>query len=96
MSDPKQKETPQEEKFAISRRSFAYIGIGVLVIVIGFLLMMGGKSEDPNVFNPEIFSWTRIKLAPLVCLFGYLFMVVAILWRPRHETREDNTDKIAK
>ena len=74
---------------------YTLIIIGLLFIIAG-LWLMSGESTTETAFNPEIFSWTRIKLAPLVCLFGYLFMVVAILWRPRHETREDNTDKIAK
>lgn len=90
MSIFKQKETPQEEKFAISRRSFAYIGIGVLVIVIGFLLMMGGKSEDPNVFNPEIFSFRRITLAPIVVLCGFFFIIWAIMRKPGPPAKPEN------
>lgn len=80
---------PQEEKFAIARRSFAYIGIGVLVIVIGFLLMIGGKSDDPNVFNPAIFSFRRITLAPIVVLAGFFFIMWAIMHKPSQNQKED-------
>ncbi|MDY6297195.1 MAG: DUF3098 domain-containing protein [Alloprevotella sp.] len=85
----------KKKAFAFGRTNFILLGVGVAIVLLGMVLMSGSGS-DTTTFNPEIFSWTRIKLAPLVCLFGYLFMVVAILWRPRHETREDNTDKIAK
>jgi membrane-bound ClpP family serine protease len=53
--------------------------IGFAIIVIGFILMVGGKSEDPTVFNPEIFSFRRITLAPVVVLFGFLFEIYAIM-----------------
>jgi len=74
---------PSEEKFAIARSSYALIGVGVLVVIIGFLLMMGGKTDDPNVFNPEIFSFRRITLAPVVVLSGFFFIIWAIMRKPR-------------
>ena len=80
---------PQEEKFAIARRSYTYIAIGVVVIVIGFLLMMGGKSDDPNVFNPEIFSFRRITLAPIIVLAGFFFIMWAIMHKPSQNQKED-------
>lgn len=55
------------------------MGIGLAVIVLGFILMAGGGSDDPNVFNPEIFSWTRIRLAPTLVLIGFGIEVYAIL-----------------
>ncbi len=56
---------------------------GLVVIFIGFLLMMGGGSEDPNKFNPEIFSTRRITVAPIVVLLGFAIEVVAILYKPK-------------
>lgn len=56
--------------------------IGLAIVVVGFLLMTGGGSGDPNVFNEdEIFSPRRITVAPIVTLAGYLFIVYAILKR---------------
>ncbi len=52
--------------------------------------MIGGGSDDPNVFNPEIFSFRRITLAPMVCLVGFITILVAIMWRPKNT----NTDVI--
>jgi len=54
--------------------------IGVVLIIVGYMLMAGGKSEDPNVFNgDEIFSFRRITLAPIVVLLGYAIEVYAIV-----------------
>jgi hypothetical protein len=52
------------------------------VIALGFILMSGGGSDDPNVFNPEIYSWRRIRLAPAVVLIGFGIEVYAILLNP--------------
>jgi len=59
------------------------MAIGIAIIIVGFILMSGGKSDDPNVFNPEIFSFRRITLAPLVLLFGFIFEIYAIMKKTR-------------
>lgn len=64
------------------KKNYWLIGLSIAIIVFGFILMSGGGSEDPNVFNPEIFSTRRIVVAPLVCLVGFLLMIVAILIKP--------------
>ena len=69
--------------FAIGKENFKYIGVGVIIIIIGFLLMAGGKSDDPNVFNPEIFSFRRITLAPIVVVGGFMFIIWAIMKKPK-------------
>ena len=72
-----------ESGFAISKGNFKYIAIGVIILVIGFMLMAGGKSSDPNVFNPEIFSFRRITLAPIVVVGGFGFIIWAIMKKPK-------------
>jgi len=57
--------------------------IGLIVIAVGFILMAGGGSDDPNVFNPDIFNWRRIRLAPTVILIGFAIEVYAILLKPK-------------
>ena len=60
--------------------------IGCVIILIGYILMSGGKSTDPNVFNEnEIFSFRRITLAPIVVLAGYVFVLYAIMKKPRQK-----------
>ena len=56
--------------------------IGLAFIVIGFILMSGGGSDDPNVFNPEIYSFRRIRLAPTLVLIGLGIEIYAILLNP--------------
>ncbi len=65
--------------FAFGKINFTFLLIGLAILVIGYILMLGGGSEDPNVFNPEIFSFRRITLSPLVLLVGYGFIFYAIL-----------------
>jgi hypothetical protein len=72
----------KEEKgssFALGKKNYMFIVIGLLIIMVGFLLMAGGKSDDPNVFNPAIFSFRRITLAPLMVLIGFGFEIWAIM-----------------
>lgn len=69
--------------FAFGRENYKWMLIGLGVIVLGFLLMIGGGSDDPNVFNEEIFSFRRITLAPLLILAGYVIEIYAIMKRPR-------------
>ncbi|MDA3929963.1 MAG: DUF3098 domain-containing protein [Prolixibacteraceae bacterium] len=73
----------QKETFALGRENYKLMIIGVIVIVFGFLLMMGGGSDDPTVFNPEVFSFRRITLAPVIVLAGFLFEIYAIMKKPK-------------
>jgi len=59
--------------------------IGIAFIALGFVLMAGGASEDPNIFNPEIYNWRRIRLAPALILIGFGFEFYAILLNPNKE-----------
>ncbi len=57
--------------------------IGLAVIALGFILMAGGGSKDPNVFNPDIYSWRRIRLAPTLVIIGLGIEIYAILLNPK-------------
>jgi len=69
--------------FALGPENYKLLAIGFAVIVIGFLLMLGGKSHDPKVFSEKIFSFRRITLAPLVVLAGFAFEIWAIMKKPK-------------
>ena len=56
--------------------------IGIIFIAVGFILMSGGGSDDPNVFDDSIFNWRRIRLAPTLVLIGFGIQVYAILLNP--------------
>lgn len=67
---------------AFGKINYILLVVGVLIVIAGLALMTGGSTTE-EVFNPEIFSDRRIKVAPLVALFGFIFVVVAILWKPK-------------
>lgn len=71
-----------KEKFAFDKTNFILLGIGMAVVIIGFLLMTGPVST-PTTFEPDIFSVRRIKVAPVVCLLGFVFMIYAVLRKPK-------------
>ena len=68
-----------EKEFLFGKRAYRIMGIGIALIVLGFVLMTGGGSDDPNVFNPEMYSPMRIRVAPTLVLAGFAVLVVAIL-----------------
>ena len=74
--------------FALPKENYLYLIIGFAIIIIGFILMSGGGSDDPNVFNEDIFSWRRITLAPIVVLFGFVSIIWAIMKKPKSETTD--------
>ncbi len=65
--------------FLFGKRAYRILGLGIVLIILGFVLMSGGGSNDPNVFNPAIFSPMRIRVAPTLVLAGFTVLVVAIL-----------------
>ena len=68
-----------EKVFLFGKRAYRILGLGIVLIILGFVLMSGGGSNDPNVFNPAIFSPMRIRVAPTLVLAGFAVLVVAIL-----------------
>jgi hypothetical protein len=81
MGEKKRKEAIKFN-FVFERKNYKFMLIGIAVIVLGFILMTGGGSDDPNVFNPEIYNWRRIRLAPALILIGFGIEVYAILLNP--------------
>ena len=71
-----------KQKFAFDKVNFILLALGMAVVIIGFLLMSGPSSSE-TVFEPDIFSARRIKVAPVVCLFGFLSMIYAVLRKPK-------------
>ena len=78
-----QNESPKE--FLFSKKNYLIMILGVVVILLGFALMAGGGSDDPDVFNEEIYSFRRIRLAPTLVLLGLAIEVYAIMASPGKE-----------
>ncbi|MCK5816098.1 MAG: DUF3098 domain-containing protein [Flavobacteriaceae bacterium] len=68
-----------KSEFLFGKRNYIIMIIGLGIIFLGFFLMAGGGSEDPNVFNEEIYNFQRIRLAPTLILIGFAIEVYAIL-----------------
>ncbi len=76
--------TDKAKTFALGPQNYKLMLIGFGIIVLGFILMSGGKSADPTVFNgEELYSFRRITLAPIVVVFGFAFEIYAIMKRPK-------------
>ncbi|PLX24557.1 MAG: DUF3098 domain-containing protein [Salinivirgaceae bacterium] len=74
--------------FAIPKESYKHLLIGFGAVVIGFLLMMGGGSDNPAEFSRDIFSFRRITLAPIVVLAGFIYIMWAIMRKPKQKDQE--------
>lgn len=72
----------EKRDFAFDRINYILLAVGMAVVIVGFLLMSGAGSSD-TAYNPDIFSARRIKVAPLVCLIGFVSMVYAVVRRPK-------------
>ncbi|GAA4294491.1 MULTISPECIES: DUF3098 domain-containing protein [Aestuariibaculum] len=81
MGEQKQKDA-NKSQFIFGKKNYKFMFIGLACIALGFILMSGGGSDDPNVFNPDIFSFRRIRLAPMLVLLGFGIEMYAILLNP--------------
>jgi len=70
--------------FLFSRENYRIMLIGLVILIVGFLLMVGGRSSSPDQFHPsQVYSWRRITLAPIVIMIGLLTEIYAIMKKPR-------------
>ena len=76
-----------KRNFAFDRINFLLLTVGMLIVIIGFILMSGGNSTDTH-FDPAIFSVRRIKVAPIICLVGFVSMIYAIIRKPKDEPND--------
>jgi fumarate reductase subunit D len=78
-------ENNEKRNFALGPENYKLLAIGFAIIVIGFLLMIGGKSSDPSKFSENIFSFRRVTLAPIVVLAGFIFEIWTIMKKPKEK-----------
>ena len=87
MGEKKRKEI-NKASFIFGKRNYKWMFIGLGFIALGFILMSGGGSDNPNVFNPEIFNFRHIRLAPTLVLIGFGIQIYAILLNPDKDKSE--------
>lgn len=78
----KDNQNEQKQEFLFSKVNYTILLAGLGVIALGFILMSGGGSDDPKVFNEEIFNFRRIRLAPTVVLIGFGIVIYSIFKNP--------------
>ncbi len=77
-----------KSNLAFGKMNFILLAVGMLVVILGFILM-GGDASTQEAYNPDIFSVRRIKVAPVICLVGFVSMVYAVVYKPKDETKEE-------
>lgn len=76
-------ETQQEKPFLFNKKNYVLMLIGIAFIAIGFIAMAGGGSDNPEVFNKDIYNFQRIRLAPTLIIIGFAIEIYAILVHPK-------------
>ena len=80
-----------KKNFAFDKTNYILLAVGMVVVIIGFLLMAGPATTDTS-YEPDIFSVRRIKVAPVVCLLGFVSMVYAVIRKPKGEKPKGETE----
>jgi hypothetical protein len=78
-----EKENIQKPEFLFGKKNYLIMVVGLIVIALGFIFMAGGGSDNPEVFNEEIYNWQRIRLAPTLVIIGLGIEIYAILTNPK-------------
>ena len=78
--------------FAFGTINYIFMGIGILLLAIGYILLCGGGSDDPNTFNPAMFDGRRLVAAPILIVAGFIAEIVAIMINPC-DKKQDNTEE---
>ncbi|MBO5156181.1 MAG: DUF3098 domain-containing protein [Prevotella sp.] len=84
-----------KRNFAFDKVNYILLAVGMAIVVLGFILMSGGSSTE-TAYNPDIFSVRRIKVAPVVCLFGFLSMIYAVMRKPKDSVIGNDGEQAAE
>jgi len=80
---PTKEPVDEKKQLPFTKMNYILVIVGVFFIALGMILMIGGGSDDPDVFNPEMFNFRRLTLAPILILLGFVTEIVAIFWRKK-------------
>ncbi len=86
--EEKNKQSTENEgmkQMPFGRDNYLWVIIGLAFLLVGFLLMIGGGSDDPDVFNEAIFNFRRLTLAPILVLTGFGIQIYAIMKKPKNK-----------
>ena len=80
---PVEKEQKEGFELAFGLLNYILMGVGIVLLALGYLLLAGGGSDDPNVFNPAMFDTRRLVVAPLLIVVGFVVEIVAIMYKKK-------------
>ena len=69
--------------YLFNKRRYRILFLSIFIITLGFIIMSGGETSDPNIFNDEIYNFRRIRLAPLIVLSGFILCIFSILYNDK-------------
>ena len=78
-----EKESKNGFSFVFGKLNYILLGVGLIVLALGYILLTGGGSDDPNIFNPEMFNVRRMYIAPILIMVGFIINIVAIMIKPK-------------
>lgn len=81
-----QNKTEEGPRFAFNKQNYILVIVGLVLLAVGFLLLIGGGSDDPTVFNDSLFDFQRLTLAPILILAGYIIEIFAIMKLPKSKS----------
>ncbi len=90
----KQAKKEHQFGFVFTKINIYIMLAGIVFLILGYILMVGGKSNDPNVFNDAIFNKQRLTVAPILLVVGFVIELIAIMYRPKQKTEESNSETI--
>ena len=73
----------KDNNYLFNNRRYRFLIFSIIIIGIGFFLMSGGGSSDPEIFNDEIYNFRRIRLAPLIVISGFVLCIISILYKDK-------------
>lgn len=76
-----QSEEKKGLQLAFGKVNYILMAVGIIVLAIGYILLAGGGSDDPNVFNPAMFDTRRLYVAPILIVLGFVVEIVAIMYK---------------
>lgn len=85
----------EKRNLAFGRMNFILLAVGMAIVIIGFILMSGAGSTD-QAYNPDIFSARRIKVAPIVCLLGFVSMIYAVVHKPKDNNTQQKQEEVTE
>ena len=69
--------------FLFNKRRYRILFLSIFIIALGFIIMSGGESSDPDIFNDEIYNFRRIRIAPLMVVLGFILCIFSILYKDK-------------